>query len=225
VTDAAPGRARPELPARRRSVLYALRRRGQATVEDLAEQLAMTQSGARQHLNALIEDGLVETNEHEPGEPRRGRRTISYATTSAADALFPKAYGELANELLGYVGERDPALLSEIFERRGMHRIASAKLRLERFKDLGEQVSELARILDEDGYFATAEQISSRVFRVVEHNCAIWAVAQRYGHACSSEIDFIRAALPEAEVIRVEHMVAGARRCAYEIRDRSLFQA
>ena len=36
------------------------------------------------------------------------------------------------------------------------------------------------------------------MYRIVEHNCAIWAVAQRYGQACTSEIDFIRTVLPEA---------------------------
>jgi predicted ArsR family transcriptional regulator len=56
------------------------------------------------------------------------------------------------------------------------------------------------------------------VYRIVEHNCAIWAVAQKYGQACSSEIEFIRAVLPEAHVERVQHMIAGARRCAYEVR-------
>jgi DeoR family suf operon transcriptional repressor len=59
------------------------------------------------------------------------------------------------------------------------------------------------------------------VYRIVEHNCAIWAVAQRYGQACSSEIDFIRAVLPGTTVERVQHMVAGARRCAYEVRQGS----
>ena len=46
----------------------------------------------------------------------------------------------------------------------------------------------------------------------------IRAVALRYGQACTSEIDFIRAVLPEATVERILHMVAGAPRCAYEIR-------
>ena len=59
---------------------------------------------------------------------------------------------------------------------------------------------------------------SSRdVFRIVEHNCAIWAVAERYGQACTSELEFIRTVLDGADVERVQHMVAGARRCAYEI--------
>ena len=56
-------------------------------------------------------------------------------------------------------------------------------------------------------------------YRIVEHNCAIWAVAQRYGQACTSEIEFIRAVLPDgATVERVQHMVAGDPHCAYEIR-------
>jgi predicted ArsR family transcriptional regulator len=55
---------------------------------------------------------------------------------------------------------------------------------------------------------------------VIEHNCAIWAVAERYGQACVSELEFIRTVLDGADVERVQHMIAGARRCAYEVRAR-----
>src|SRR3954468_13606402 len=96
-------RARPSLPAGRREVLYAVRRRGEATAEQVAEQLGMTASGARQHLTALVDVGLVETEEFTDGAPRRGRRTLVYSNTAAADGYCPKAYGELTNELLGYV--------------------------------------------------------------------------------------------------------------------------
>lgn len=54
--------ARPEIPAvseRQREVLYALKRRGEATIDDLARSLNMTPSGARQHLLALLAVGLV----------------------------------------------------------------------------------------------------------------------------------------------------------------------
>ena len=61
------------------------------------------------------------------------------------------------------------------------------------------KVAELTRILDDDGYLATCEEITPGVYRIVEHNCAIWAVAQRYGQACTSEIDFIRTVLPGGE--------------------------
>ena len=208
----------PTLPTGRRSVLYAVRRRGEATADQIAEQLAMTVSGARQHLSALTRDGLVEASELPAPEPRRGRRTLVYSVTAAADGLFPKAYGELTNELLGYVADADPAMLEDLFAKRREHRIAAARARLEPKRTLGAKVAELTRILDEDGYLATHEKASPGVYLITEQNCAIWAVAQKYGQACTSEIDFIRAVLPETTVERVQHMVAGARRCAYEVR-------
>jgi len=218
MTAAAGDGAPPAVPGGRRAVLYALRRRGEATADQLADQLGMTVSGARQHLSALTADGLVEAIELAPEEPRRGRRSLLYSVTPAADSLFPKAYGELTNELLGYVAESDPGQLDALFARRREHRIASAEVRLAGKAGMGAKVEELTQILDEDGYLATSEQIGPDAYRIVEHNCAIWAVAQRYGQACTSEIEFIRTVLPDATVERVQHMVTGARHCAYEVR-------
>lgn len=208
------------LPSGRRAVLYAVRRRGEATAEQVADQLDITVSGARQHLAALAQDGLVESSELVSPGGRRGRRTLVYAATEAADAYFPKAYGELTNELLGYVADTDGELLDQLFARRRDGRIEAARARLAPKRTLRGKVAELTRILDEDGYLASWEQVEPGVFLIVEHNCAIWAVARRYGQACTSEIDFIRTVLDGTDVERVQHMVAGARRCAYEVRAR-----
>jgi DeoR family suf operon transcriptional repressor len=215
------GRVAPALPEGRRAVLYALRRRGQATADDIARQLDMTVSGARQHLTALVEDGFAEATELPRPAGQRGRPQIAYMVTDRADALFPKAYGELTNELLGYASEADSGLIDTLFARRRDERIRNATERLARKRTLKAKVAELTRILDDDGYLATCEDVEPGVFRIVEHNCAIWAVAQRYGQACTSELDFIRTALSEADVERVQHMVAGAPHCAYEVRART----
>src|SRR4029079_1297685 len=138
-----------------------------------------------------------------------------------ADEHFPKAYGELTNELLGYVADTDHHLLDELFARRRDARGHGARHRLDSKQSLGAKVAELTRILDEDGYLASYEKVAPGVFRIVEQNCAIWAVAERYGQACTSELEFIRTVLDGADVERVQHMVAGARRCAYEVRARS----
>ena len=207
----------PTLPDGRRAVLYALRRRGQATAADIARQLQMTPSGARQHLAALVDEGLAEATERPRPAGQRGRPQLEYTVTDKADGLFPKAYGELTNELLGYVADADPALVDTLFQKRRDERVRNATDRLGRCRGLKAKVAELARILDDDGYLATWEQIPGG-FRIIEHNCAIWAVAQRYGQACTSEIDFIRTVLSGATVERVQHMVAGAPHCAYEVR-------
>jgi DeoR family suf operon transcriptional repressor len=211
--------APPAITESRRSLLYALRRRGEATAEQLAEQLGVTLSGARQLLSALQEDGLITSVA--ATKTGRGRRPLVYSLTPRADTLFPKAYGELTNELLDYVADTDHELVDDLFARRRDNRVAAARARLEPKRTLGARVAELTRILDEDGYLATHERVGTGVYRIVEHNCAIWAVAQRYGQACSSELDFIQTVLPDADVERVAHMVAGARHCAYEIRARA----
>jgi DeoR family suf operon transcriptional repressor len=68
----------------------------------------------------------------------------------------------------------------------------------------------LTAIVRDDGSFA-----------VTEHHCAVLGVALRYGHACSSELGFRQAALPEAAVTRIAHRVAGGHVCAYLVRPRA----
>jgi DeoR family suf operon transcriptional repressor len=210
-------RVAPPLPEGRRAVLYALRRRGQGTAEDIAHNLDMTLSGARQHLSALVEDGLAEATELPRPAGQRGRPQLEYTVTDRADNLFPKAYGELTNELLGYVAESDSTLVDQLFERRRDERVRNAQARLGKLRTFPDKVAELTRILDEDGYLATSEPMEGG-FRIIEHNCAILAVARKYGQACTSEIDFIRTVLPGATVERVSHILEGAHHCAYEVR-------
>lgn len=208
----------PPLPSGRRAVLYAVRRLGDATVEEVAADLGVTTSGARQHLTALADHGLVAAAGRPRTAPGRGRPQLGYHATELADALFPKAYGALTNELLGYLEDEDTETIDRLFSRRRDVRIRNASARLASKRSLRSRVEELARILDEDGYLATAEQIGPDHLRIVEHNCAITAVARRYGQACTSEIEFIRTVLPGTEVERVSHMVSGDRHCAYDIR-------
>jgi DeoR family suf operon transcriptional repressor len=202
----------------RDAMLTYLKKRGEARAEELAAELGITVSAVRQHLTGLAAEGLVGYRELRSG---RGRPKHVYRLTAAAEALFPKTYGDLTNELLDYVADEDPAMVAKLFDKRRARRIEQARARMAPLATFEERVCELAKILDEDGYLAEYELADDGTFRVVEHNCAILAVALRYGNACSSEIEFIRAVLPEATVERTSHMVAGAHNCGYAIRPRA----
>jgi DeoR family transcriptional regulator, suf operon transcriptional repressor len=200
----------------RRALVYELKRRGGAATDELAEALGLTVSAVRQHLLALGKDGLVD---YEAVADGRGRPRHLHRLTARGHGLFPAAYGELTNELLGYFAEADAALVDGAFERRRARRLRQAQARMAG-KPLPEKVAEMARILDEDGYLADFESLPDGTWRITEHNCAIFAVASRYGQACSSELGFLRDALPEAQVDRVAHMVAGQHVCAYLVTPR-----
>jgi DeoR family suf operon transcriptional repressor len=206
------------LPETRREILILLRKRGEAGVDDLADALGITASAVRQHLAGLAAAGFVA---HRTARSGRGRPRHLYRLSAGAEALFPKYYSELTNELLSYVQDEDPAVVERIFERRRRRRVEGAVERM-RGKSFAGKVEELARILDRDGYLADFERAADGTFLVTEHNCAILGVAQRWGLACSTEIAFLREVLPEADVERVAHMMAGAHVCSYRITRRRL---
>jgi DeoR family transcriptional regulator, suf operon transcriptional repressor len=201
------------LPVTKRALLNHLKKRGDLSADELASSLEMTVSGVRQQLSGLQRDGLVAFDEVRSGP---GRPRYVYRLTSAADGLYPRAYAEITNELLEYVEDADPELLEAIFAKRRERRIERAQTRMAD-KAFPQQVQELSKILDEDGYLADYTELDDGTWLVTEHNCAIFGVAMRYGQACSSEIEFIRAVLSNAQVERVSHMVAGEHHCSYRI--------
>ena len=204
------------LPTTRRAILVGLKKRGEARAEELAGDLRITASAVRQHLTGLVANGFVGHREVKGGP---GRPKHLYSLTPAAEALFPKRYSDLTNEVLAIVEDEDPSLLDKVFERRRDARVSNALPRLAAAGPaLAGRVAELATILDEDGYLAQWEELGDGTFRITEHNCAVLDVAERYGKACSSEIAFLRDVLRNASVERVSHMIAGAHSCAYVVR-------
>ena len=204
------------LPPTRRELLEMIKRQGEADVEQIAERLGITISGARQHLTSLEADGLVRHRQERTGP---GRPKHLFELTPAGDALFPRNYVDLANELLTYVEDEDPAMLIRIFDKRAQRRLERARIRSKGLSFAG-RVKLVARILDEDGYLADFEERPDGSFTVTEHNCAVLAIAQQHRHACNTELAFLQALLPEAEVTRIAHRLNGGHVCAYEVKSR-----
>ncbi len=205
------------VPPTRRAILVALKRGGPQRAQDLAADLNLSVAAVRQQLGRLESDGLVA---HQADPDGRGRPTHVYELTSMADLLFPKRYGDLTTELLSYLGGSNSRQVEDLFEQRRRRRLHDAQPRLDS-RSLEEQVAELTAILDEDGYLADVQRLDDGGWRITEHNCAILSVAQGFRQACSSELSFIRDALPGAEVQRVAHLMEGAHVCAYEVRPAS----
>jgi DeoR family suf operon transcriptional repressor len=205
------------MPETRRQIVMLLKKRGSARSEGIAEAIGVTVSGTRQHMTALERDGLIAHSDLRDG---RGRPKFVYYLTPLADNLFPRNYADLTNELLEYVEEADPALLDRIFDKRGARRLERAQQRTAGLP-FAERVRVITELLDEDGYLAAFEAQPDGSYRIVEHNCAVMDVARKYGQACRTEIAFLRAALPDADVTRIAHMIAGQHVCAYDVRSKA----
>lgn len=202
------------LPHTRRQILEAIKRHGEARAEDLANELEITVSGVRQHLNSMAAAGLVAHREVKGGP---GRPKFYFRLTPDGESLFPRRYGELTHEIMLFLEDEDPALLDRMLSRRVRARVARARARLksDSFQD---RLRVVVRMLDEEGYLAGFEPLDDGTYRIVEHNCAVLAVASRHPQVCSSEMSFLQALLPDAEIERTSHMLAGSPTCSYIVR-------
>jgi predicted ArsR family transcriptional regulator len=199
-------------PTQRR-VLTALKRRGEATADELATALGISSSAVRQHLSALRSAGLVAARQ-ERGQP--GRPADRYHATELTEPLFNTSPTDLSIEILRHVEEEAPELVDRIFDRRRRRLVDDATRELAD-KPIDERVRILAELLDEQGYLADFDKIDDHHYRINLHSCAIWPVASRYRQACTAELEFVRDLIPDGTVERVTHKTTGAHTCAYDI--------
>jgi predicted ArsR family transcriptional regulator len=86
-----------------RGRIVGLLRRGSRTVNELADEVGLTDNAVRAHLAGLERDGLVE----QEGVRRAiGKPAHVYRLTEEAESLFPKAYAFLAGQLVAELRER-----------------------------------------------------------------------------------------------------------------------
>ena len=78
-------------------------RRRRHTVEELAQELELTDNAIRAHLATLERDGIVRQQGVRRGA---GKPSYDYDLTPDAEALFPKAYEPVLRELIGAIEDR-----------------------------------------------------------------------------------------------------------------------
>jgi len=210
----------------RKAILFALRRDGPLSPDELVTRLGISRTAVLQQLRGLESGGLVERRaiRHGVGRPRH-----LYEVTPNAQTAFPSSYDRLSQGLLQAiesVGGR--AMLNEVFRTRRalLARAAGDRLAAEGLTDapLADRVALLACIQDELGYLASAEVMTdpdgtpTGAVRLREYNCAIHAIATAHPDACRCEIGWFRDVLG-ARVVRETHIAAGSRSCTYRIEE------
>lgn len=197
-------------------ILRFLKFRGPQTTDSIARHLKITLPGARKHLNALLGAHLVGYAD-ESGQVGRPKR--SWHLTAAAERRFPDSHSVLTLEMIGAVravfGEDG---LDRLIATRESDTEARYRRALENLDDTGKKVAKLAELRSEEGYMADWQALPDGSFLLAENHCPICAAARICQGFCRSELSVFRTALGSGvSVERAEHILAGARRCAYVI--------
>ena len=199
-------------------ILRFLKFRGPQTTVTIARHLKMTLPGARKHLTSLLAAKLVSFADAsgDVGRPKR-----SWALTALADKRFPDTHAVLTLEMIGAV--------RRVFGEAGLDRLIAAResdaegrydAALSGLGEMGKKVAKLAELRSSEGYMADWQALSDGAFLLAENHCPICAAARICQGFCRSELEVFQRALGNSvKVERIEHILAGARRCAYRITD------
>jgi len=197
----------------RQEILDHLQRHGRATVKELGQLLGLTSTGIRQHLTVLERDGLVLAREE---RGRVGRPTLVYSLTDKAEALFPRSYDELANNLLEEIRTSEGRERMYHILHRVAGRMADAYWERVQGKNVAERVKETAAIMQEQGCLVDWAEKDGEFF-LNEYTCPFPKVAKQDASICALHVDFVRR-LTGADTRLTQSLLRGQRACTYRIR-------
>ncbi|ACT59870.1 helix-turn-helix transcriptional regulator [Hirschia baltica] len=212
-SDSAASKAR----ATRNAIIDSLKRDGPQSANNLAEQRKLTPMAVRLHLYDLHEEGLVDfTSER----AQRGRPTKIWCLTDASSRIFPDAHQGLALEMISSMtslfGEEG---LKQVVDKHAENQCQRYKATLKEAKSLSiiQKLNKLAELRTNEGYIAEVRPDGDG-FLFLENHCPICSAAQACQRLCSNELSVFKSVLGDSvEIDRIEHILTGARRCAYRV--------
>lgn len=210
---------KPAPDARARDkILFLLKTKGPQTATFLARKLAVTPMAVRQHLYQLETDRLVN---HYDERRKVGRPARYWRLTAQATAKFPDNHGELAVGIIEAARAAfGPRGIEKLIEQRTRRQFSAYSARVSPHTALDKKLEVLAQIRNEEGYMAESSREADGTLLLVENHCPICAAAQSCQDLCGGELELFKALLGEGvEIERTEHILAGARRCTYRVRE------
>jgi len=202
----------------RKRILELLKFNGPSDANALAEDLGISAMAIRQHLYEFQKEGRVSFIE----EPRpMGRPAKLWCLANQSDDQFPDSHDSLAVDLIKSI----PA----VFGSSGMEKLIANRVeqQVTQYQELmpkpgsslRKKLECLVKIRSDEGYMADLlEEDGELLF--VENHCPICAAATACVGLCAGELELFQRVLGEqVQIERVDHILAGERRCAYRVVD------
>jgi predicted ArsR family transcriptional regulator len=197
----------------RQQVLTLLKKNSPMTVAEMSRQMDITHMAVRQHLMYLERKGNIKYKVKKSGI---GRPVFQYRLTEKADEIFPKAYGEFLADVLTVVEDMEgKEKLATIFRGRKDLLVQKYGKALSKGENVSERVKILAGLLDADGAMAEVKEENGSI-RLLEYNCLLQRVAEKYPEVCDHELELYRDLLGK-DVVRAQCLRDGGASCEYII--------
>lgn len=198
----------------KQGILLYLKKHGTTDLKTLSEQLSMTKMGVLKHITALEELGYInrETEKAPKGRPK----VLFKLSENTRDNIFPNNYSNLTNYFLGFIEEKfGSQAVKEALQERNNEISHKYKEGIEG-KTLKERVTCLRRLRDQEGYMAEQVNGPDDSYELLEYNCPIFRIAEKYEYTCRLEREMFEELLG-ASVDTTHRVIDGSNVCRFFI--------
>lgn len=171
----------------RHEVARLLLEQGPITAATIADQLDITQTAVRRHLECLLADGEAETRDAPSLQRRRrGRPAKLFLLTDLGRSRFGHAYDDLAVSAIKFLAANGGP---EAVKRFAQHRVeALIGPHREAIQAADDPAKALAQALTREGYAASTQRVPSGE-ALCQHHCPVAHVAAQFPQLCEAETE------------------------------------
>ncbi len=206
-----PRAAQPHVPSQvsaegktRHEVARLLLEQGPMTAVVVAEQLGISPTAVRRHLDALLADGEAETRDAPRRGPRgRGRPAKLFLLTEPGRARFGHAYDDLAVSAIRFLAEHAGEDAVRAFAERRIEKLVGPhRSAITGSSDPAARAEALATALTREGYAASTRQVGAPSpqkeapgpvqnvgAQLCQHHCPVAHVAAEFPQLCEAETE------------------------------------
>ncbi len=178
----------------REVVARAILEGGPATAADLAEKLQITAAGVRRHLDALVEEGVLQARDphlRSVASRGRGRPAKVFVMTDDGREKFEHSYDDLAVMAIRFMSTRlGDSVVADFAQYRAEDLLrrssTSTKGSMNSSEGKSTTINALAKFLTKDGYAASVHR-QGLGHELCQHHCPIAHVAAEYPQMCEAE--------------------------------------
>lgn len=199
----------------KRQILIMLKREGEIDLATLAKELSITKMGVLNHIKQLEAMEIIERFNKREGV---GRPKLSIRLSKNASDVFPKAYSSITTSMLDFINDNmGRNSVYDALKNRQNEVFENYKTEVGE-GTLAEKINRLAKIRDQEGYMVELKTLpGENRFELLEFNCPILAVADKYDESCAVEMELFSDLLG-AKVETTHRTINGDNVCRFFIK-------
>ncbi len=197
----------------REKVMQAVLSKPRSTIQEIADVVGINAISVRHHINALLAENLISTDEERHGV---GRPRLVYNLTEAGQEKFPTSYLKLTGRLLNQLkSSMPPALVDSLFSSIALE-LSQDYIEQAKTMNLEEKLDLITTLLSKEGFSVEWEKQENN-YLLIENSCPYYHVGQEHPEICNVDKTMISNIL-SIPVEKISCVLCGESHCSYLIK-------